>query len=301
MKNIFYLLIILSSCQFQKKEIETPIKEAIIQEENKIIEEENEEIKSLGKFPRTEIQERLKIKIKNKEDLFVHVFVPLCDNEHQGIVPVSKSLGDGFNPRTNLYWGALYGVKTHFKKQKDWKLISETKINKGTKLEQVIFLKKSNGQNIYLIADAYRGDMMKECLIDFMNSISGKEKNNITLEDKLIGTNGNADLLIFNGHNGLMDVNINNNNNKDGIKKDVIAIACRSHPFFTEKLKSNGGFPLLMTTNLLAPEAYVLEAVINEWAKGSEGKLIADATGRAYNQYQKCGYKGARRLFKSGW
>ena len=36
----------------------------------------------------------------------VHVFVALCDNRHQGIVPVRAELGNGQDPRTNLYWGA---------------------------------------------------------------------------------------------------------------------------------------------------------------------------------------------------
>jgi len=83
--------------------------------------------------------------------------------------------------------------------------------------------------------------------------------------------------------------------------KDIMAIACASHGFFTDHLKYAGGYPILMTTNLLAPEAYVLENVISEWARGAEGKSVADAAGRAYNEYQNCGYKGARRLFKSGW
>ena len=42
----------------------------------------------------------------------VHVVVALCDNEHQGIVPVPATLGNGQDPRNNLYWGALYGVRT---------------------------------------------------------------------------------------------------------------------------------------------------------------------------------------------
>ena len=41
-----------------------------------------------------------------------HVYVALCDNTYQGIVPVPKNLGDGQAPATNLYWGARYGVKT---------------------------------------------------------------------------------------------------------------------------------------------------------------------------------------------
>ncbi len=49
----------------------------------------------------------------------VHVYVALCDNIHQGIVPIPKDLGNGQSPRTNLYWGALYGVKTYFTNSKE--------------------------------------------------------------------------------------------------------------------------------------------------------------------------------------
>ena len=43
----------------------------------------------------------------------IHIIVALCDNEFQGIVPVSDLLGNGREPGTNLYWGALFGVKTN--------------------------------------------------------------------------------------------------------------------------------------------------------------------------------------------
>ena len=45
------------------------------------------------------------------EPLRVHVTVALCDNATQGMVPVPAAIGDGDDPRTNLYWGARYGVK----------------------------------------------------------------------------------------------------------------------------------------------------------------------------------------------
>ena len=50
----------------------------------------------------------------------IHVFVALCDNDNQGIVPVPKKLGNGNDPGNNLYWGALYGIRTYLKKSKDW-------------------------------------------------------------------------------------------------------------------------------------------------------------------------------------
>ena len=48
--------------------------------------------------------------------LRVHVTVALCDNASQGIVPVPAAIGDGDDPRTNLYWGAMYGVKSWLKR-----------------------------------------------------------------------------------------------------------------------------------------------------------------------------------------
>jgi hypothetical protein len=45
----------------------------------------------------------------------IHVLVALCDNIHQGIVPVPEKIGNGQDPRNNLYWGCEFGVKTFLK------------------------------------------------------------------------------------------------------------------------------------------------------------------------------------------
>lgn len=251
---------------------------------------------------RVKIKERLQQKIKNKEPLIIHTFVPLCDNDNQGIVPVSKSLGDGFNLRTNLYWGALYGVKTHFKKQKTWKLLFSKKDLTSDVLERVVFYKKfSNGAEVYLVADAYRGDRMKKCLTDYFDALSGESKSEYVFLDKKIGIAGNADLIVFNGHNGLMDTKVKMPTATNTIAKDAISVACISFEYFDKFYQQVNAFPLLCTNNLLAPEAYVLENVFNSWAMLKDEKDIHHAAGSAYNQYQKCGLRGAKRLFKSGW
>ncbi|MEM6963663.1 MAG: hypothetical protein AAF573_02785, partial [Bacteroidota bacterium] len=241
-------------------------------------------------------------KIANKKPLVIHTFVPLCDNEHQGIVPVSKSLWDGTNLRTNLYWGALYGVKTHFKKQKDWQpAFSQKNINNNV-LERVIFHKKySTDAKVYLVADAYRGDQMKACLTDYFDALSNQSKNYFELKETAIGIEGNADLIVFNGHNGLMDIAIDFPNNTHTQTKDAISIACISFDYFEKYFKQVNAYPLLNTTNLLAPEAYVLEGVFDAWALLKDGEAIHHAAGKAYHQYQKCGIRGAKKLFKSGW
>ena len=75
----------------------------------------------------------------------IHVLVALCDNKNQGIVPVPAATGNGQNPKNNLYWGCAHGVKTFFKKQKDWKL-TQTVENPGENiLERVIFHHEPSG------------------------------------------------------------------------------------------------------------------------------------------------------------
>lgn len=253
-------------------------------------------------FDRKASLNRMTSKIKNGKPLVVHAKIPLCDNDHQGIVPVNAKLGNGFNLHTNLYWGALYGIKTHFKKNKEWTLLSsKKKINKAI-LERVIFYKKyPNNTEVYLIADAYQGDQMDACLNDFIRAVSGKQKSNIPINNQTIGIDGHADLIIFNGHNGLMDQDLDFYKSEDDRVRDVAVIGCVSHKYFKDHLNYAKGYPLLMTTNLMAPEAYVMEAVISSWAQLKEGPAIRVATGKAYHKYQNCGLKGATRLFKTGW
>src|ERR1041384_3577387 len=69
----------------------------------------------------------------------IHVFVALADNVNQGIVPVSATLGNGDNPATNLYWGAAFGVRTFFTRNKDWQLLSVTPNPGANILERCIF------------------------------------------------------------------------------------------------------------------------------------------------------------------
>ena len=77
-------------------------------------------------------------------------------------------------------------------------------------------------------------------------------------------------------------------------------MACASDMFFGEPLEKTGAFPLVMTTGLMAPEAYTLDAVIKAVARGEQPAGVRIAAAQAYNQYQKCGMKGARRLFSAG-
>jgi hypothetical protein len=229
----------------------------------------------------------------------IHVFVALCDNQYQGIVPVPAKIGNGQDNNNNLYWGCSLGIKTYFKKSKQWQLLKIQKKN-DTILERLIF--KHTSKNIYLIADAYNGKYIEKCTIDFLESTAGQNKDTIQIDNKIIGTNGNAKLTAYIGHDGLMDFNLNQDfKNADNVKRDCIVLACYSKKYFSPHLKSTLANPLLWTTNLMCPEAYTLHDAIEAYIYGESTENIRLKAIKAYAKYQKCSEKGARNLLVSGW
>ena len=256
-------------------------------------------------FNREAICSHLSQKVENRETLFVHLFVPLCDNENQGIVPVPARIGNGQDPRNNLYWGAGYGIRNFFdKKVKAWQFLEESKVPNNTKiLERLLFYRKfENGAQVCVVADAYDGAEMETCIRDFLQSIAGKRADYWTVQDSIeIPMHGHTDLLIFNGHNGLMDGSVELIPNEDNRQKDAMVIACASYGYFEPYLDAAGGYPLLTTTNLLAPEAYVVESAISEWARLKTGADVHHAAGVAYNKYHNCGLRAAKNTFQTGW
>jgi hypothetical protein len=142
----------------------------------------------------------------------IHVFVALCDNVHQGIVPVPKTLGNGDDPRNNLYWGALYGVKTFFRRSENWELISTIENPTSEIMERCIF--KHQSGDVYLVADAYRGREIRKATDDFFQAAAGNNKEFISAEadneQVSLGIGGNSGLIAYVGHDALMDFDLEN-------------------------------------------------------------------------------------------
>jgi hypothetical protein len=230
----------------------------------------------------------------------IHVLVALCDNQYQGIVPVPARIGNGDDPENNLYWGARFGVKTFFKRAGDWMLIAEVQNPRAPVLERLVF--KHQTKDIYLVADAYRGREIKDCVADFFKFSAGVAGETIQTNSIELHAGGGANLIAYIGHDGLMDFSLASHPHKtDDRQRDAVMLACLSKRYFAEPLRKTGARPLLWTTGLMAPEAYVLKAVIEGWMLNENGEGIRKRAATAYHQYQRCGLNAASRLFASGW
>ncbi len=229
-----------------------------------------------------------------------HILVALCDNKYQGIIPVPKAIGNGEDFDNNLYWGCSYGIRSYFKASKSWTLVSKSKVN-SIILERLVFKHKTS--NFYLVCDAYKGQNIKDCTIDFLNSSAGRLKDTLNVNGKTIGINGNSKLITYIGHDGLMDFRLNHSfENADNKERDIVILACKSKKYFSNYVQQAKANPLLWTSDLMCPEAYTIHDLLEVYIKTPKDTEKMNATAaQAYSKYQKCSIKAAKNLLVTGF
>jgi hypothetical protein len=214
-------------------------------------------------------------------------------------VPVPTKIGNGQDPDNNLYWGCAFGIRSYFKNSKEWQLISIAKKDQ-IRLERLVF--KHVTKPCYLIADAYDGQYIEQCTKDFFYSSAGQLAETMQIENNTIGILGNAKLLAYIGHNGLMDFQLSESiRNSDKKKRDVIILACISKNYFAPHLSKANINPLVWTTGLMCPEAYTLHDAITGYLQKESNGSIRTRAALVYSRYQTCSEKTARNLLVSGW
>jgi hypothetical protein len=232
----------------------------------------------------------------------VHVVVALCDNASQGIVPVPASLGDGDDPARNLYWGALYGVSGYFRRSAQWRSLPVAASKDARVLERALFrreiLREGRRGEVLVLAEAWRGSHIADAIQQFLEMSRGGQPAVLRVENRDLEFGGAAHVVAFVGHNGLMDFAAPSlpRSSPPPHAGASIVLACLSHSYFSPLLEGHS-VPLLMTTGLMAPEAYTLDAALVAWFSGQEPQAMRRAAAAAYARFQKTSERAALRLF----
>lgn len=209
----------------------------------------------------------------------VAIFVALCDNASQGIIPVPAKIGDGDKPEANLYWGCSDGFSGCFRASKSWKLQRREIPDDKRVIERLVYLHDSG--KIELTAEAWRGSEIRSCLTAF--------------ESALIS--GNHDLCAFIGHNVLMDGDVPPVAGKAPKPCDAIVLCCMSDTYFKDRLAALGAKPVILTTQLMYPGSFILRDAIPLWAEGRSREEIRQSAAVSYARNQKISVKAAAGVF----
>lgn len=234
--------------------------------------------------------------------LVAHVIVALADNEHQGIVPIPSTLGDGDRPQSNLYWGAMYGVKGFLKRSADWRAVKLPASSDPRVLDRVLFrrdvVREGKSSAVYLLAEAWQGRQIEPSIGRFLEMTRGQHPETVHADGRDIAAGGAAHLVAYVGHNGLMDFAAPEL--RSGVEtaspRVAVVLACESDFFFSKLIRPHAA-PLLTTASLMAPEAYVLDAVVTRWFAGATPGEVVESAAGAYGRYQKISLVSARRIF----
>jgi hypothetical protein len=215
-------------------------------------------------------------------DKTIGVFVALADPKHTGIEALPESIGNGDNAETNLYWGNDEGLKGVFDRSRKWKLVDRNE----TPQSDVVLSRRAYrrvGANLVMVAMAYRGAAMKRCIQDFEGAVA----------------HGTFDMVVFIGHDGLMDFQLPMPERAadQGKMPDCVALCCLSEDYMKTRLLAAGGRPVLLTTQRMYPGAFVLEAVIDTWIAGKGLSDMRESAGTAYSMNQKISKRAATGVF----
>lgn len=210
----------------------------------------------------------------------VKVFVALCDNATQGIAPVPAKIGDGNQPAQNLYWGCSDGLAAYFKASKSWKLQPSPATQDQKILERLVFT--NSALDCELTAEAWRGSEIAACLQAF--------------EKALVA--GEHQLVVFIGHNVLMDKAIAPPAQVAAKPCDAIVLCCKSDAYFRERLTTLKVRPVLLTRQLMYPGAFLLHDSLVPWSQGKGLAAIHQAAAQAYARNQKISQKAAFGIFQ---
>lgn len=209
----------------------------------------------------------------------VRVFVALCDNKTQGIIPVGEKIGNGDDPDANLYWGCSDGFGSYFKRSSKWDVVKSEKDISHSVMRRME-LKHKEG-DIVLLVDAYRGSEIRNCYIAFEDALASKEH----------------DLVAFIGHNVLMDTTLLDAKVVEKNQTKSVVLSCRSESYCRGRLETLGSTPVLLTQQLMYPGAFILHDAIESWRNGGDLAAIRNAAGKAYAKNQGISVSAATNVF----
>jgi hypothetical protein len=251
-----------------------------------------------------EVAQRIRADIAAGRPVVAHVIVALCDNLHQGIVPVPKGVGNGQDPRSNLYWGAGYGLRFYFSHKAGYSLRQLS--FSGQVLDKVALTKDLPGPihpvKLVVVAEAWDGAAIAAAITRFLRLAAGFDSESIApavAGGATLAAGGDAAIVAFVGHDGLMDFAAPScpMARRGALPRSSIVLACASEQYFLNLIRAGGSHPLLLTTGLMAPEAYSLEDALRTFAAGGSPMDVRQAAAAAYDRFQHCGLAGALRLF----
>lgn len=238
-----------------------------------------------------ELYDRLAADIVRGRPIVVTVYVALCDNDSQGIIPTKNPricMGD--RPDLNLYWASGAGLWRHLT-ENGYNRIDYKTSQTDTIAAQGVWHKRflANGElrrrgikrfELYVIGLAYRGTEIHNAVVDFLASVRSDKALPIALPNGVqIEAGGRSHIVGYVGHDYLMDLFrpedlYEKSPNDSTLHKGIFALACISSRYFRPAIQRRNTHILALNPGLTFPSAYTVRGILEAVAAGKGYKKI---------------------------
>jgi hypothetical protein len=235
--------------------------------------------------------------------LTVHMVVPLCHEDQ--VACGGMRAGAPGDLAHNLYWGAVFGHDRFLsRKASAWRRIGGSEVT-GSHLARSVFGRSFAGApfgraepiDVVVVLDAFHGDAI-DAVVDrfFAETERGAE---VTFTSSGTARRLSVDVVGYAGHNRMLDGKQAPAIGPVATRRPVpsFVLACRSHQTFAGPLAARGSSLLVAARDLVAPEGYVLDAVVDGLARNEAAASIRQRAVRAYAHWQHLEPKVAGTIF----
>jgi hypothetical protein len=235
--------------------------------------------------------------------LVVRVIVPLCDN---ALIDCGSSIaGKPSDLEHNVYWGASFGQRHFFERKKSGWTRLELSQSKAPYLERAVFQRrvdgvpwgKPAGETIeeIVVLDAVDGTQIDRAVDDFQKLAA--KGGRVSIQDGSATRDLRVMVAGYAGHNRLMDGKKLAKLERSESAIPAFVLACESEQYWGTQMRASGSDLLVTTRTLMAPEAYVVEAIAQGLGENVAKAEVRKRAVDAYAKWQKLSDKAASSVF----
>jgi hypothetical protein len=257
---------------------------------------------SVAAEPLTAVAPEIASEIQAGGPLVLYVVVPLCSNEQINCGSGIAGHADGLEH--NVYWGATFGAKHFFgRRGSGWEQVEVFRKDKVF-LERVVYRRMVPGApwgraapvEQLVAIQAIHGDAI-DTAVDHLYATAASG-GRLSFLDGDRRRDERIQIVGYAGHNRMMD-------GKTlpapapGARSPIpsFVLACQSEPYFSPPLTSAGSTPLVMTATLMAPEAYLIDAIARGIGDNAPPAELRSRAVAAYAKWQKLTPRQASSVF----
>jgi hypothetical protein len=247
-----------------------------------------------------ELYDRIAGDLAAGKPLVATVYVALCDNDSQGIVPVrNREICRGDRPESNLYWATGGGLKGYLK-QAGWKpVLKRRSPRRGVALE-VVWRKrfKARGElrergvsgrfDVYLVSVVFFGDHIHQANIEYLRAVNrDRERVHDLPGVGELSYGGASHVVGYIGHDYFYDVEdpmelIGPTRGDSILQKGAFALACTGDRYIRPAITRPNAHILLLNRQLAYPGAWTVGGLVRGLAAGKDGRGIHAEAARAF-------------------